>query len=78
MKSLLEEKSQSVNIGTEASELNFVNHGVPQGSVIVPLLFPLYDNDFQKKIRGDFELVQFAEDTSILCQYEPGKRIAKN
>ena len=39
------------------------------------LLIPLYVNDFSKKIKRDFELVQFADDTSILCRYEPGGTI---
>ena len=28
------------------------------------------------KIQGDFELEQFAGDTSIICQYEPGEKNA--
>ena len=40
-----------------------------------PLIFLLYVNDFSEKINGDFELVQFADDTSFLCRYEPGKTI---
>ena len=49
LKSLFEEKSKCVKISTEASQLNLVNHGVPRGSVIVPLVFLSYVNDFQKK-----------------------------
>ena len=67
LKSFLEERSQSVNISTEVSEHIFVNHGVPQGTVLGPLIFLLYVNDLSEKINGDFELLQFADDTSILC-----------
>ena len=76
LRSFLEERSQCVKIGTEVSEHIFVNHGVPQGTVLGPLIFLLYVNDFSEKIKGDFELVQFADDTSILCRYEPGETIA--
>ena len=76
MRSFLEERSQCVKIGTEVSEHIFVNHGVPQGTVLGPLILLLYVNDFSEKIKGDFELVQFADDTSILCRYEPGETIA--
>ena len=76
MRSFLEERSQCVKIGTEVSEHIFVNLGVPQGTVLGPLIFLLYVNDFSEKIKGDFELVQFADDTNILCRYEPGETIA--
>ena len=75
LRSFLEERSQCVKIGTEVSEHIFVNHGVPQGTVLGPLIFLLYVNDFSEKIKGDFELVQFADDTSILCRYQPGETI---
>ena len=76
MRSFLEERSQCVKTGTEVSEHIFVNHGVPEGTVLGPLVFLLYVNDFSDKFKGDFELVQFAYDTSILCRYEPGETIA--
>ena len=75
MRSFLEERSQCVKRGTEVSEHIFVNQGVRQGTVIGSLFY-LYVNDFSEKIKGDFELVQFADDTSILCRYEPGYTIA--
>ena len=74
LKSFLEEKSQCVKVGTEVSELIFGNHGVPHGILLGHLLFS-YVNDCSEKIEGDFELVQIADDTSILCRYEPGETI---
>ena len=71
LKSFLEERSQCVKIGAEVSEHIFVDHGVPQGTVLVPLIFLLYVNNYSEKIKGDFELVQFAVDSSISCRYEP-------
>ena len=62
-------------MGIEVSEHIFVNHGVPQGTVLGPLIFVLYVNHFSEKIKGDFELVQFADNSSILCRYEPGETI---
>ena len=75
MKSFLEERSLCVKIGIEVLEPIFVNHGVPQGTVLGHLIF-LYVNAFSEIIKGEFELVQFAEDTNILCRYEPGETTA--
>ena len=69
MRSFLEERSQCVKIGIEVSEHIFVNHGVPQGTALEPLVFLLYVNDFLEKFKVDFELVQFADETSVLCRY---------
>ena len=75
LRSSLEERSQCVKMGIEVSEHIFVNHGVLQGTVLGPLIFVFYVNHFSEKIKGDFELVQFADNSSILCRYEPGETI---
>ena len=73
MKSFLEQRAKCVKIGNEVSEHIIVNHRVPQGTVLKTLIFLLYVIDFSEKIKIDFENVQFADDTSILCRYEPGE-----
>ena len=49
-KSYLSERTQSVSIQGFSSDTEKVKHGVPQGSVLGPLLFLLYINDLHKSI----------------------------
>ena len=39
LKTLLEERSQYVKLGTEVLKQTFVKHRVPQGTVLGPLIF---------------------------------------
>ena len=43
----LKDKSQAVQLEGVSSEVEFVHKGVPQGSVLGPLLFTLYINNIQ-------------------------------
>ena len=50
----------------KVSDCAKVRHGVPQGSILGPLLFLLYINDSPKIINKTSTLTIFADDTSIL------------
>ena len=40
--------------------------GVPQGTILGPLIFNLYINDLNKQISANTETIQYADDTIVL------------
>ena len=70
----------STRIDNELSERNIINVGVPQGSILGPLLFILYINDIHMALYNlniNFILILFADDTSVSIS-EPSNKILCN
>ena len=63
IRSLLSGRRQRVLINGTKSDWEKVTSGVPQGSVIGPILFLIYINDIQKEISSSMKL--FADDSTI-------------
>ena len=68
----LKNRVQSVRIGSVISSPLKITFGVPQGSILGPLLFLIYINDFPQYIR-DCLLVIYADDTQIMLTGEIDK-----
>ena len=68
--------SQYVSINGYDSYLAVINCGVPQGSVLGPLLFLLYTNDLNQAITF-CKVHHFAGDTNLLCHSNSIKKLNK-
>ena len=63
--SYLTNRKQNVSFCGKNSQLKNITFGLPQGSVLGPLLFLLYNNDMPKKVKEN-SICLFADDTTIL------------
>ena len=68
-RSYLADRKQYVSISGFDSELRDVKCGVPQGSILGPLLFILYINDFQYS-SDVLSFILFADDSSIFFSHK--------
>ena len=73
VESYLYNRIQHVMINASYSDYANIETGVPQSSVLGPLLFLVYINDLEKNIKSNVNF--FADDTVILscersCNYE--------
>ena len=74
--SYLDDRQQYVSILGFESATNSIKHGVPQGSVLGPLLFLIYINDLHSAIKFS-KVFHFADDTNLLNICKSSKQMQK-
>ena len=78
-KSYLTDRTQTVNIGNSSSKSHDLKFGVPQGSVLGPILFTIYTTPLGKLIRSHgltFHL--YADDTQLYLAFKPSSPESTN
>ena len=66
---LFKQRSQFVLIVANRSKTGMLSFGVPQGSILGPIIFNLYSNDLQDTLNSD--ALQYADDTTTYVSAKP-------
>ncbi len=69
LRDFLSNRQARVQINGEQGRPVPLKQGLPQGSVLSPLLFLLYINDLKTVVPNGVEVAMFADDVSLFCSH---------
>ena len=69
--SYLTDRKQFVQVDDRSSAQTSITHGVPQGSILGPVLFNLYVNDLSSALPSEVVCHQYADDTTMYTHFRP-------
>ena len=75
--SYLTDRTQSVSLENVTSDSMDISYGVPQGSILGPLLFTLYINDLPS-VTKTCKAILYADDTAIIYSEKQKEQIEKH
>ena len=74
MKDFLKNRKQNVSVNGAESACQDVTSGIPQGSVLEPILFVIYINDMPECVDAVYVAYLFADDTKLCKEIKRGQR----
>jgi len=75
--SYLNDRMQCISVNNTMSDFCDITCGVPQGSILGPLLFLCYVNDMSSSISENCKLILYADDSAILFSHKNPDVISK-
>lgn len=77
IRDFLSDRPQRVSSNGHVSELSVLNTGAPQGTILSPLLFSVYTNEFRIQ-DSDFSLFKYADDMALVSLLHEGDTVGKS